>query len=213
MFDMDIQTMFSLAVIFVISISMHEYAHALTSYKLWDNLPEMQWRLTPNPLVHIDPIGFLAIFLIHFGWGRPVQINPANYKNPLRDELLVSLAWPFSNILMALVASFTLALFVRFGMINDILANFFQMFIFINIALAVFNMIPIPPLDGYRIIKFLKPEYGYFMEKNMMYFSIWLLILIFMPGNILGYFIQATVLPIFEFFIRIAGLVVGVNFY
>ncbi len=213
MFWMDVQTIFILAVIFVISISMHEYAHALMSHKLWDNLPEMQWRLTPNPMVHIDPIGFLAIFIIHFGWGRPVQVNPANYKNPLRDELLVSLAGPASNIIMALIGSFTMAIFVKFGMVTEILSTFFQMFIFINIALAVFNMIPIPPLDGYRIIKFLKPEYGYFMEKHMMYFSIWLLILIFMPGNILGYFIQTIVFPIFETFVRIAGMVVGVNFF
>lgn len=210
---MDIQTILILAVIFVISISMHEYAHALMSHKLWDNTPEMQWRLTPNPMAHIDPIGFLAIFLIHFWWGKPVQVNPANYKNPLRDELLVSLAGPVSNILMAIVASFTFAIFIKIGYMNDLLQQFFVSFVFINVILAVFNMIPIPPLDGYRIVKFLRPDWGHFMEKNMIYFSLWLLVLIFLPGNVIGTFIQAVWYPIVEFFLNIAGMVVGVNFY
>jgi Zn-dependent protease len=81
-----------LAIIFVISISLHEYAHAWSSYKLGDPTPKIQGRLTPNPLVHIDPIGFLMIFIIHFGRGRPVIVNPSYYKNTLRDELLVALA-------------------------------------------------------------------------------------------------------------------------
>lgn len=81
-----------LALIFVISISLHEYAHAWMSNRLGDPTPRLQGRLTPNPLVHIDPIGFLLIFLIGFGWGRAVIVNPAYYKNTLRDELLVALA-------------------------------------------------------------------------------------------------------------------------
>ena len=90
--SMDFLTIIYLAVIFVISISLHEYAHARTSAKLGDPTPKIQGRLTPNPLAHIDPLGFLMIFIIHFGRGRPVIVNPAYYKNKLRDELLVSLA-------------------------------------------------------------------------------------------------------------------------
>ena len=103
---MDILTIILLAIILVISIGFHEYAHAWVSYILWDPTPKLQWRLTPNPLKHIDPIGFLMIFLILFGWWKPVQVNPMYYKNKLRDELLVALAWPFANFLMAFVWSF-----------------------------------------------------------------------------------------------------------
>ncbi|MDP2669794.1 MAG: site-2 protease family protein [bacterium] len=92
MFSFSAFELISLAITFVISISLHEYAHARASTKLGDPTPKLQGRLTPNPLKHIDPIGFLLIFIIHFGRGRPVIINPAYYKHPLRDELLVSLA-------------------------------------------------------------------------------------------------------------------------
>ncbi|MDO4713722.1 MAG: site-2 protease family protein [bacterium] len=81
-----------IAIIFVVSIGLHEYAHAYVSYALGDPTPKIQGRLTPNPLKHIDPIGFILIFLIHFGWGKPVQIDPSYYKKPYRDELLVALA-------------------------------------------------------------------------------------------------------------------------
>ena len=89
-----------LAIILLVSIGIHEFAHAYTSYKLGDPTPKIQGRLTPNPLKHIDPIGFLMIFIIHFGRGKPVQIDPSYYKKPYRDELITALAGPASNILL-----------------------------------------------------------------------------------------------------------------
>jgi len=147
-----------LAIILVISIWFHEYAHAWVSYILWDPTPKLQWRLTPNPLKHIDPIGFLMIFLIHFWWWKPVQVNPMYYKNKLRDELLVALAGPFANFLMAFIGSALYVLFARFWLLDPLTQTFLYWFIFINIALAIFNLIPIYPLDWYRIIKFLNPS-------------------------------------------------------
>lgn len=180
-----------LAIIFVISISLHEYAHARASSKLWDPTPKIDGRLTPNPLVHIDPIGFIMIFLINFGRWRPVRINPSYYKNKLRDELLVALAWPATNILLSIAGTFIMLIYIKiiwtdayFNGWNDLIVQFWYMFSWINIALAVFNMIPLPPLDGYRIVKYIKPMRWYWLERNMRYIAITFLILILVPNPI-----------------------------
>lgn len=176
-----------LALIFVISISLHEYAHAWMSNRLGDPTPRLQGRLTPNPLVHIDPIGFLLIFLIGFGWGRAVIVNPAYYKNTLRDELLVALAWPATNLLLVVFAS---AIMLAYGKIfgagallatDNLVIAFWALFAQINVALAVFNLLPIYPLDGYRIVKYLYPRVGYWMEENRQIVTIILLACIALP--------------------------------
>lgn len=180
-------SMIFLAVIFVISISLHEYAHAWASTKLGDPTPKMQWRLTPNPLVHIDLLGFVLIFLINFGRWRPVIINPNYYKNKIRDELLVALAWPASNILLCFLGSLILMIYVKFNgwatYFNqwDLIVQFWQMFAILNAWLAVFNLIPLPPLDGYRIIKFIKPMRWYWLEKHIKVIWIVLLAIILLP--------------------------------
>jgi Zn-dependent protease len=198
---MDLITLILLAIVLVLSIGFHEYAHALVSYKLWDPTPKLQWRLTPNPLKHLDPLWFLMIFLIHFGWWKPVEVNPMYYKNKLRDELLVALAGPFTNFLMALVGWAIFILLDKFWMLNPLLFQFFQLFIFVNLALAIFNLLPIYPLDWYRIIKFLKPSWAQFMEQNALIFSIILLILIFMPWNLIGKIINLFVEPLYNLII------------
>jgi len=195
-----------LAVVLVIAIWFHEYAHAWVSYVLGDPTPKLQWRLTPNPLKHIDPLGFLMIFLIHFGWGKPVEVNPMYYKNKLRDELLVALAGPFSNFLMAFIGSFLYVLFAKFWWLDPLIQLFFYRFIFINIALAIFNLLPIYPLDWYRIVKFLNPSWWYFMEKNALAFTIILLVLVFLPWNLIWKVISVTVEPIMSFMLYIFGV-------
>jgi Zn-dependent protease len=146
-----------LAIILAISIGLHEYAHAWASTKLGDPTPKLQGRLTPNPLAHIDPVGFVLIFLIHFGWWKPVQINPSYYKNPARDEFLVAMAGPASNIIMAILGIIFLKLYVGNLMLLSWTSNMFTLFwmqfVFLNIGLALFNLLPIPPLDGRKIVK------------------------------------------------------------
>ncbi len=179
-----------LAIIFIISISLHEYAHAWASTKLGDPTPKIQGRLTPNPLSHIDPIGFILIFLIHFGRWKPVQINPAYYKHPLKDELLVALAWPAMNIALSIAWTLIMLIYTKIVGVGalvggaDPIIAFRYMFGRSNVALAVFNMIPIYPLDWYRIVKYLFPKIGYAMEFYRQYVLIALLILILFPNRL-----------------------------
>ena len=185
-----------LAVILAVSIWMHEYAHAYVSYRLGDPTPKLQWRLTPNPLKHIDPIGFLMIFLIHFWRGKPVQVNPMYYKRPIQWELLVSLAGPAMNIVLAIVGILVILIYSKFGWIafTDIFMNnvdpmngFWMTFTYLNIALAVFNLIPIFPLDGYRLIKMFWKKASDKMEQYPLYSILWLIaILVLWSGVIVS---------------------------
>ncbi len=142
----------------VIGLSFHEFAHGITSHWLGDPTPKAQGRLTLNPLKHFDAFGFLALLFAGFGWGIPVEIDPRYYKHPRRDELLVSLAGVTMNFIIAVAFCFILKgiflLDVDFGSsgveayILDIIVNV----ILINIVLMVFNLLPIPPLDGFGVI-------------------------------------------------------------
>lgn len=141
----------------IVALSFHEAAHGFMSHWLGDPTPKMQGRLTLNPASHIDPIGFLALLIAGFGWGRPVQINPAYYKNRRRDEFLVSIAGVATNFLLAVVAALLIKAFFGYGVsINSTMAyiilEILLNFIIINLVLMIFNLIPVPPLDGFGIV-------------------------------------------------------------
>ncbi len=142
----------------IIGLSFHEAAHALVSYKLGDPTPKLQGRVTLNPLAHIDPIGFITLLFIGFGWGVPVEIDPRYYKNRRGGELLVSLAGVTTNLIMAVV----FALLFRLAA-NTISYDFYQgagqillqlmlYVVYINLVLMIFNLIPVPPLDGFGVV-------------------------------------------------------------
>ncbi|MHB8840910.1 MAG: site-2 protease family protein [Candidatus Aquicultor sp.] len=136
----------------ITAFTIHEFAHAATAYLLGDSTARNQGRLTLNPIVHLDIIGSIMILLAGFGWAKPVEVNPHNFKNPKRDDLLVSLAGPASNFLLA----FVLAKLYFFS-IPESYDGLLSTAIYINMVLAIFNLLPIPPLDGSRIIPSLLP--------------------------------------------------------
>ena len=185
----------------VIAMVVHEYSHARVAYALGDYTPRMQGRLTLNPAAHVDPIGLAMLFIVHFGWAKPVEINPMNFSNPRRDDILVSLAGPASNLITAFIALIVLILMVKLGlpMSQGVLAVF-NLIIIYNINFAIFNMLPIPPLDGSHILKQLLPyELARQFEMLERYSFIFLILILATP--VLQYVfvpLQQIILGIFQ---------------
>jgi Zn-dependent protease len=139
----------------LIGLVMHEFAHAAMAHKLGDPTPKMMGRLTLNPIAHIDPIGLLMLFVARFGWAKPVMTNPAKYKIKRYGFALVGVAGPLTNFLLATVFIFSYLGLAYNVVLND--SHFLMQILlnaaWINLALGIFNLMPIPPLDGYNIIK------------------------------------------------------------
>jgi len=142
----------------IIGFSLHEFAHARTAVWLGDDTPKLQGRLSISPFVHIDIIGFIMILIAGFGWAKPVEINPNNFKNKRRDDVIVSLAGPLMNLLIAFffLILMVIVYYIPENILSDyyyeIIMNIFDYTVWINIVLFVFNLIPIPPLDGSHIL-------------------------------------------------------------
>lgn len=188
----------------IIAITFHEFAHAFAAVKLGDNTPRNQGRLTLNPISHLDPFGFILLMFAHIGWGKPVQINPNNFnsnKSLSFCESMVALAGPLMNFIIAIIASFIYALImvlkpnIFFGsQMGNILYLFVRMLITINIGLGVFNLVPLPPLDGEKIFKNLLPYNArVWLENNYQTLS-----MIFMLLWIFG-ILEIIVSPVINF--------------
>ena len=190
----------------VIAMVIHEFSHARIAYALGDYTPKMQGRLTLNPAAHVDPIGLLMLFLVHFGWAKPVQINPMNFSNPRRDDILVSLAGPASNLITAFVFTILLVFMVKLDLpMSEGLLVVFQLIIVYNINFAIFNMLPIPPLDGSHILRNLLPyELARQYEMLERYSFIFLIIILATP--ILSYVFVPMQRFIFGIFKGIVGI-------
>lgn len=200
----DIKDIPYLVIALLISFTCHEFAHAYAAYLLGDPTPEKQGRLTLVPHKHLDPLGFIAVFLLGFGWAKPVQINPNNFSKPTRDDIIVSLAGPMANLAIVILSFIiwygAIALGVGHFMSDstyNIIYNFFDNIVWLNSSLFVFNLLPIPPLDGFHIAKglFLNEEYRRKVESSENVISILMTIFIFSG---MGDFILD---PIFNFFI------------
>ncbi len=167
----------------VIAMTVHEYSHARVAYALGDFTPRLQGRLTLNPAAHVDPIGLLMLFIVHFGWAKPVQINPLNFSNPRRDDILVSLAGPVSNLIVSFVALIVLVMLAKLDLpLSEGVLVVFNLIIVYNINFAIFNMLPIPPLDGSHILRNLLPyNLARAYEQLERYSFIFLIIIIATP--------------------------------
>lgn len=188
----------------IIGLTFHEAAHGFVSYWLGDPTPKLQGRLSLNPLKHIDPIGFLALFFAGFGWGEPVQINPSYYKHRRVDEIMVSLAGVVTNFIIAALSAGAIRLLVRSGggyiysgSFTEILFWILYYMMSINLVLMVFNLLPVPPLDGFGIVMqiFRLDRYSwYYTVYNNGFYILMLLIILNVTGKILtpivGFFIE-----------------------
>ena len=196
-------------VVIFIGSPIHEYAHAMVAVKLGDPTPKNLGRTRLNPIAHIDWVGALLILLFGFGYAKPVQVNIYNFRKPKRDMALVALAGPVSNIIMAFVfyAIGSLVLTLSPSLFETTIGYcvilFFNYIIQINISLAVFNLIPIPPLDGSRLLSALLSDKNYYkIMQYERYFSIVLLLLIVtgaLDYPILG--IRTAIFNIFDFLV------------
>ncbi|HID95384.1 MAG TPA: site-2 protease family protein [Candidatus Latescibacteria bacterium] len=139
------------------ALSIHEYAHGLVADRFGDPTARLMGRLTLNPLAHLDPLGTLMIFLVHFGWAKPVPVDPYNLRDPKRDMIWISLAGPTANILAAALCGVVFRILLFWGLEVPVLLWMLRFGVFINLILAFFNLIPIPPLDGSKILMGLLP--------------------------------------------------------
>jgi Zn-dependent protease len=183
-------------VVLLIAFTIHELAHAVTADRLGDPTPRRMGRITLNPLAHLDPLGTILLLLAGFGWAKPVMVNPMNFRgNPRTGMAIVAAAGPISNLVMAALG----ALIVRFGIVslNELISGafpspgfFLSVFIQINLILAFFNLIPIPPLDGSKILFAMLPaEWAYRLRPLEQYGFLFLMGIVFLVPTVLDYLI------------------------
>lgn len=149
---------------FAVSISLHECSHAFVAYKLGDSTAKNQGRITLNPLKHLDPLGTLMIFLIQFGWAKPTPVNATHFKDRKKGIMITSLAGPMSNLLFAIILAFPFAYFQNnlTTTVNGIFWTILQIGFELNVILAIFNLLPISPLDGSKILSGFLPSRVYY---------------------------------------------------
>ena len=181
---MDIATILLSALAALVALTIHEFAHGYVAYKLGDDTAKSLGRLSLNPIKHLDPFGALCMVLFHFGWAKPVPINPRNFKNPRRGFAITACAGPLTNIIVGFFTAFlyllclynikeTDSLFLNNLQVNTTL--FLMYFFSINIGLGIFNLIPVPPFDGSRILNVILPQRLYFKVmkyERQIYFGV-----------------------------------------
>jgi Zn-dependent protease len=204
---MNFQTLLLIAPPILLALTFHEYAHAYAAYRYGDDTARQSGRLSLNPLRHLDPLGTIMIFIVHFGWAKPVPVNPNRLRNPKKDMLWISAAGPLANMMLALASGLLIRVLLTIGVTPDrhsaIGLLFFMviMSLQINLALAIFNILPIAPLDGSKILSALLPvryeKLIYFLERYGPFILIGLIIFSRVTGvSVLG----GLIWPFVDFF-------------
>lgn len=178
----------------LLGLTFHEYAHAYTADKLGDKTPRFQGRLTLNPLVHIDLIGFIMILIVHFGWAKPVQTNPSAYKNYYKDDLKVSIAGPLANLVIAFLSALVLALYIKLHLnldpnLDTIIYYILYLSVDMNCMLFVLNLIPIPGFDGFHILRDLFPKLFYNISDKIYQYQ-FIIMIVFLVSPLSTYVIR-----------------------
>lgn len=168
------QLFFLYIIAILIALSVHEFAHTLAAYWRGDETARHLGRLTLNPWAHVDGLGALSFLLLGFGWGKPVPVSGRTLKNPRKDFLLIALAGPFSNLILAILSATALKLVLLGGLAtNNLLVVFLAILVSLNLILMMFNLLPLPPLDGFNLVNYFVPaEYKYQVAR----YGYWLFI-------------------------------------
>ena len=178
----------------IIAMTFHEYAHARAAVALGDFTPRLMGRLTLDPRAHIDPVGLIMLFLVRFGWAKPVMVNPSNFRQPKRDDILVSVAGPAMNLLLGFIAFYTMLLIRSHNIdVSPITYGIIQMIFIYNVNFAIFNMLPIPPLDGSHILRNLLSSDLAYRYQSLERYSI-LIMLVFIATPVLS----VVLMPLFQ---------------
>ncbi len=216
--NLDFYTIIVRIIVILLILPLHEYAHAFIAKKCGDYTAESSGRLTLNPLTHIDPAGAVLLLLTGFGWAKPVPINPNAMRNPKKGVIWTSLAGPLSNLLAAFISLMALRVLCCIPISNtalynilSALASVLSIFCSINIGLAVFNLIPIPPLDGSNVLmQFLPTRAVIWIQRNQMVISIVFMVLVlFKALNIPMTFIANKIYDLFFFLTNWIDIVIN----
>lgn len=206
-----IVTFFSRLFVIFCTMPIHEYAHALIATKLGDQTPRLSGRLTLNPMAHISPLGAIMIFLCGFGYAKPVNVNPRNFKDPKKGMALTAIAGPVSNLLMGFICIFLANMLGSiFNNSSTVLSYAIYYFLYfagvVNVNLAVFNLLPIPPLDGSRILQLLIPAKYYYKFLQYERYIVIIVFILIMTGVLSGPLSYVSDL-IISLFSSVAGLI------
>ncbi|WP_294349587.1 site-2 protease family protein [uncultured Clostridium sp.] len=196
----------------IIAFTFHEYAHAKVADKLGDKTPRFQGRLTLNPAKHIDPIGFILVLIMGFGWAKPVETNPSMFKDYYKDDLKVSLAGPMMNLLLSIVGCFIWVLLIKVQYTSNvavpqIITDIFRMIFSLNVSLFVFNLLPIPGLDGFWIVRDLKPDLFYKYSGLIDRYGNYIILVVILLG---GRLISVPVSGLIRIILNIVTTIVGI---
>ena len=187
----------------LIALTVHEYAHARVAVALGDPTPRFEGRLTLNPIAHLDPFGLIMLWLVQFGWAKPVSVNPRNFKNGRQGMMFVSLAGPGANLITAFVAMLIWGILDAIGIREYWIITTLSLICRYNIIFAVFNMLPIPPLDGSKVLmNYLPGRLAYQYESYSQYGSLILM------GLIISGLVGIIINPIAGWILKIMGLIV-----